>query len=133
MRTRRYTYGSSRSDARRARTRPLQERLLFLAMFAAGYAHVPAPGESRTGRDLIRHDAPTISGKQEVPLHQKRYLEEALPGYTFIGVGSGDGAAAGEFSPLAQIRGCHLAIGRSPAGGSLSPLHCSSLRRETSR
>lgn len=50
---------------------------------------------------LIRREAPDLLGMQEVLLHQKRYLEEALPGYAFVGVGRDDGAQAGEFSPLA--------------------------------
>ncbi len=52
-------------------------------------------------RDLIRHEAPAILGLQEVLLHQKSYLEAALPDYSFIGVGRDNGEAAGEFSPLA--------------------------------
>lgn len=129
MRTQRYTYGFSRSDARKAMTRPLRTLVLIFAMFAVGCAHVPAPGgpiDTKIGamtfnirldtasdgqnawperqelvRDLIRHEAPAILGLQEVLLHQKRYLEEVLPEYTFIGVGRDDGAAVGEFSPLA--------------------------------
>lgn len=129
MRTRRYTYGSSRSGARTPMTRPLRALVLLFAMLAAGCAHVPAPGGAidtkfvamtfnirldiasdgqnawperrELVRDLIRHEAPAILGMQEVLLHQKRYLEEVLPEYTFIGVGRDDGAAAGEFSPLA--------------------------------
>lgn len=59
------------------------------------------PGRRELVRDLIRHEAPAVLGMQEVLLHQKRYLEDALPEYTFIGVGRDDGATAGEFSPLA--------------------------------
>jgi len=51
--------------------------------------------------DLIRHEAPDVLGMQEVLLAQKQYLEAALPGYTFAGVGRDDGADKGEFSPLA--------------------------------
>ena len=50
---------------------------------------------------LIRHEAPDLLGTQEVLLHQKQYLETALPDYTFVGVGRDDGAQGGEFSPLA--------------------------------
>ena len=50
---------------------------------------------------LIRHEAPDLLGTQEVLLHQKQYLQTALPGYTFVGVGRDDGAQGGEFSPLA--------------------------------
>lgn len=50
---------------------------------------------------LIRHEAPDIFGTQEVLLNQRRDLEQALPGYTFVGVGRDDGAEAGEASPLA--------------------------------
>lgn len=50
---------------------------------------------------IIRREAPDLLGTQEVLLHQKRYLETALPGYTFVGVGRDDGAEGGEFSPLA--------------------------------
>jgi endonuclease/exonuclease/phosphatase family metal-dependent hydrolase len=50
---------------------------------------------------LIRHEAPDLLGTQEVIVHQKRYLEEQFPGYTFVGVGRDDGAEGGEFSPLA--------------------------------
>ncbi len=50
---------------------------------------------------LIRHEAPTIIGLQEVLLHQKHDLEEALPDYALIGVGRNDGRQAGEFAPLA--------------------------------
>ncbi|WP_374408839.1 endonuclease/exonuclease/phosphatase family protein [Pelagerythrobacter sp.] len=50
---------------------------------------------------LIRRQAPDLLGTQEVLLHQKQYLEQALPGYTFVGVGRDDGAEGGEFSPLA--------------------------------
>lgn len=50
---------------------------------------------------LIRHEAPDIFGTQEVLPNQRRDLEQALPGYTFVGVGRDDGAKAGEASPLA--------------------------------
>jgi len=50
---------------------------------------------------VIRREAPDLLGTQEVLLHQKRYLETALPGYTFVGVGRDDGTEGGEFSPLA--------------------------------
>jgi len=49
---------------------------------------------------VIEHENPDLLGMQEVLLHQKQYLEVALPGYTFVGVGRDDGAEAGEFSPL---------------------------------
>lgn len=49
---------------------------------------------------VIKHENPDLLGMQEVLLHQKQYLEAALPGYTFVGVGRDDGADAGEFSPL---------------------------------
>lgn len=129
MRTQRYTYGFSRSDARKAMTRPLRTLVLLFALLTVGCAHVPVPGgpiDTKLGamtfnirldiasdgpnawpdrrelvRDLIRHEAPAILGMQEVLLHQKRYLKEVLPEYTFIGAGRDDGAAAGEFSPLA--------------------------------
>ncbi|RXZ64173.1 endonuclease/exonuclease/phosphatase family protein [Pelagerythrobacter rhizovicinus] len=49
---------------------------------------------------VIRREGPDLLGMQEVLLHQKQYLEAALPEYTFVGVGRDDGAQAGEFSPL---------------------------------
>ena len=129
MQTRRYTSGSFRSDAQTAMTRPLRALLLLFAILTAGCAHIPAPhgaidtkframtfnirldtasdGQNawperhELVRDLIRHEAPDVLGMQEVLLHQKRYLEAELPEYTFVGVGRDDGAAAGEFSPLA--------------------------------
>lgn len=53
---------------------------------------------------MIRRAAPDLLGTQEVLLHQKQYLETALPEYAFVGVGRDDGAQAGEFSPLAWRR-----------------------------
>lgn len=44
---------------------------------------------------------PELLGLQEVVLNQKRDLEAALPGYSFVGVGRDDGKEGGEFSPLA--------------------------------
>lgn len=41
-----------------------------------------------------------IIGLQEVEVGQLRYLETALPDFTFVGVGRTDGREAGEFSPL---------------------------------
>ncbi|MBX7483744.1 endonuclease/exonuclease/phosphatase family protein [Qipengyuania qiaonensis] len=112
--------------------------LLVFALIVTGCAHVPAPDTANEAafrvmtfnirldtasdgqnawperrelvRDLIRHEAPVLLGMQEVLLHQKRYLEEALPGYDFIGVGRDDGVAAGEFSPLAWRRDVFTSI-----------------------
>ena len=53
---------------------------------------------------LIEREAPDLLGLQEVLIHQKRYLEAALPRYAFAGVGRDDGAGAGEFAPLAWRR-----------------------------
>lgn len=50
---------------------------------------------------LIRHEEPDLLGTQEVLLHQKRDLEQALPMYRFAGVGRDDGGDKGEFSPIA--------------------------------
>lgn len=113
-------------------TRAFRALLLLFALLIAGCAHVPVPNAASDApframtfnirldlasdgpnawperrelvRDLIRHEAPAVLGMQEVLLHQKRYLEEALPNYAFAGVGRDDGAAAGEFSPLAWRR-----------------------------
>lgn len=49
---------------------------------------------------VITRENPDLLGMQEVLLHQKQYLEAELTDYTFMGVGRGDGAEAGEFSPL---------------------------------
>lgn len=59
------------------------------------------PHRSEMVAALIRHEAPDLLGTQEVLLHQKLFLEAALPDYTFVGVGRDDGAQSGEFSPLA--------------------------------
>ena len=103
--------------------------LPMIGLLAAACAHVPSPeadGEARLRamtynirldlasdglnawperrelvRDLIRREAPAILGMQEVMLHQKLYLEQTLPAYSFIGAGRDDGKDAGEFSPLA--------------------------------
>lgn len=62
------------------------------------------PNRKSLVADLIRYEEPAILGLQEVLLHQKDYLETALPAYHFIGVGRDDGAEKGEFSPLAFRR-----------------------------
>ena len=101
---------------------------LFAALLLAACAHVPAEQSGSAGiramtfnirldlesdganawpyrkemvAALIRREKPDLLGTQEVLLHQKQYLETALPGYTFVGVGRDDGAQGGEFSPLA--------------------------------
>lgn len=54
--------------------------------------------------DLIRYESPAVLGLQEVLLHQKTDLEEALPAYAFVGVARDDGGEKGEFSSLAYRR-----------------------------
>lgn len=62
------------------------------------------PNRKELVADLIRYEEPAILGTQEVLLHQKAYLETALPAYAFVGVARDDGADKGEFSPLAYRR-----------------------------
>lgn len=52
----------------------------------------------------VRLMQPAILGLQEVVLGQKSDLEQALPGYAFLGVARDDGKSAGEFSNLAVDR-----------------------------
>lgn len=59
------------------------------------------PNRKALVKALIHHEAPDILGLQEVLLHQKRDLEEALPDYAVIGAGRDDGKQSGEFAPLA--------------------------------
>jgi endonuclease/exonuclease/phosphatase family metal-dependent hydrolase len=47
---------------------------------------------------------PDILGMQEVLPHQRSELEQALPGYDFVGGGRDDGKLAGEASPIAIAR-----------------------------
>ncbi len=51
--------------------------------------------------EQIRLLQPAILGLQEVVEGQKRDLEQALPGYAFVGVARDDGRSAGEYSNLA--------------------------------
>jgi len=55
-----------------------------------------------SGQVALMH--PAILGLQEVVARQKADLEQALPGYTFLGVARDDGKSAGEFSNLAFDR-----------------------------
>lgn len=50
--------------------------------------------------DTIRQADPDLLGAQEVLKFQADELRDALPGYTFVGVGRDDGKEAGEFSPV---------------------------------
>jgi endonuclease/exonuclease/phosphatase family metal-dependent hydrolase len=49
---------------------------------------------------LIKHYEPVFIGLQEALVHQVSYLDEALPAYTYIGVGRDDGKEKGEFSAI---------------------------------
>jgi endonuclease/exonuclease/phosphatase family metal-dependent hydrolase len=53
---------------------------------------------------VIRHEAPDLLGMQEVLQGQKEDLERANPEYRLIGVARDDGAARGEYSPIAFRR-----------------------------
>jgi endonuclease/exonuclease/phosphatase family metal-dependent hydrolase len=50
--------------------------------------------------DIIGSWAPDIAGLQEPYFHQLNHLLEALPEYSYAGVGRDDGRAEGEFCPI---------------------------------
>jgi endonuclease/exonuclease/phosphatase family metal-dependent hydrolase len=50
--------------------------------------------------DIIEKFQPDVLGIQEAMDHQVAYLKEALPGYSFTGVGRDDGKAGGEYSGI---------------------------------
>ena len=49
---------------------------------------------------VIRFHEADVAGLQEALIGQIRDLEARLPGYAWVGVGRGDGAEDGEFSPI---------------------------------
>jgi len=49
---------------------------------------------------LLNDKVPDFIGMQEVLLNQLEYLDNALSGYEYIGVGRDDGKKKGEFSPI---------------------------------
>ncbi len=59
------------------------------------------PNRREDVASLIGFYAPDLLGLQEVLLHQRDQLAADLEGYAFLGVGRDDGAAKGEFAPLA--------------------------------
>ncbi len=58
------------------------------------------PNRADRVANLLRFYRPDVFGLQEALASQIDFLEEALPGYGWIGVGRDDGEAAGEFSPV---------------------------------
>ena len=48
---------------------------------------------------IKKHGAGVI-GMQEVLVHQLAYLDQELPGHSYIGIGREDGAEKGEFAPI---------------------------------
>ena len=50
--------------------------------------------------DLVNYYEPDFLGIQEGLLHQVSYLDSALTGFSYVGVGRDDGAKAGEFTAL---------------------------------
>lgn len=49
---------------------------------------------------LIKHYEPSFVGLQEALHNQVSYLDDALPNFTYIGVGRDDGKEKGEYSPI---------------------------------
>lgn len=50
--------------------------------------------------DLLQKEHPDFIGMQEVLYRQLEYLDQALDGYDYVGVGRDDGKQKGEFSPI---------------------------------
>ncbi len=50
--------------------------------------------------DLVNYYEPDVLGIQEGLYHQVAYLDSALNGYSYVGVGRDDGKQAGEFSAI---------------------------------
>lgn len=86
--------------AQSADTAPIRAMTFNIRLDVASDGENAWPHREEMVEAVIKHEDPDLLGMQEVLVHQKQYLEAALPGYTFVGVGRDDGAEAGEFSPL---------------------------------
>ena len=49
---------------------------------------------------LLQHYEPVFIGLQEALIHQVSYLDDALPSYSYIGVGRDDGKEKGEYTAI---------------------------------